>query len=118
VKRVAETLLTLIGVVVFFFSLSHADFWGMALGAGLVFAPFTAGGMFLLYIAIIGIPFGAGLLLAVMAKEAFGPGIIVGIAFFAGILLGGKFVVSDAFDRVFRAPRSDATPRQGDRHGP
>ncbi len=57
--------------------------------------------MFLMYIAIVGIPFGLGIVFALVAKEFFGKGLIVGLAFIAGVVFGGKFVVSDSFGRIF-----------------
>ena len=107
-KKHLETLLMIVGVCVFLFALSRADFWGMFLGAGLVIAPLTAGSMFLMYIAIIGIPFGLGVVFALVAKEIFGKGLIVGLTFIAGLVLGGKFVVSDSFGRIFTNDKSNS----------
>ena len=91
----------LLGVSVFFFALFHVDFWGMFLGVGLIFAPFTAGPMFLMYIAMIGIPFGLGIIFTIITNAIFGKGLISGVAFIAGLVIGGKFVISDTFGDIF-----------------
>lgn len=106
-KKIAEVVLMLVGVVVFFFGLFHVDFWGMLLGIGLVFAPLTTGSMFLMYVALVGIPFGLGVVFALVAKAFFGKGLTTGFAFFVGLLLGGKFVISESFGLIFDKDRSD-----------
>ncbi|MFA9202593.1 MAG: hypothetical protein ACEQSD_01155 [Flavobacteriales bacterium] len=107
-KKIFEAALMLLGVSVFFFGLFRADFWGMLLGAGLVFAPFTAGAMFLMYAAMIGIPFGLGIIFAIVANDIFGKGLMSGVAFFAGLFMGGKFVISDTFGSIFTKHSSES----------
>jgi hypothetical protein len=108
-KHTFEVLLMLAGVVVLLLSFYHPDAWGILLGLGLVFAPLTAGGMFLMYVALVGIPFGLGLAFGFAAKELFGSSLAVGVGFVAGVLIGGKFVLSDSFDRLFHK-RSNTNP--------
>lgn len=108
----------LIGVVVFLFSLYHVDIWGILLGAGLVFAPLTAGRMFLMYVALVGIPLGMGLALGAAAKQIFGPGLMAGVGFFGGILIGGKFVLSDTFDKMLSKKPSPEPPVPPSSDGP
>ena len=75
--------------------------WGLLLGAGLIFLPFTAAAMFLAYALMVVIPFGSALLLAYVAVQIFGKDSIPAfIGFFAGGYFGFKFVVSDAFDKL------------------
>lgn len=99
-KRVLELALVAAGVAVLVLSFQHPSIWGFILGGGLIFAPLVAGRMLLVYVAMVGIPLGLGILLGFLAKQQFGSGFLVGVGFVAGIVIGGKFVLSDAFDRI------------------
>ena len=114
-KTALEGALMLFGVFVFFVGLSRFDVWGMLLGGGLVFAPLAAGAAFLIYAALICIPFGLGFIFMVIGKELFGAGIMPNLGFVAGIVLGGMFVVSDTFNRIIdsfsaAAPQKETPP--------
>ncbi len=108
-------VLPILGALIILFQLFHlggnhsgldSPFWGFLLGAGLIVAPFTALGMLLMYLALVGIPLGLGLLGGVLWAELFGKGGWAIIGFIAGGWLGFKFVVSDSFDKLFEPLRA------------
>ena len=114
-KSIARLVLPILGVVVIIFQLTHmgghyrgldSPIWGLLLGVGLIVSPFTAMGMFIFYILFVAIPLGLGILGGVLGKEMFGQGFGAIVGFIAGIFLGGKFVLSDAFDKLIEPLRT------------
>jgi hypothetical protein len=110
-KSIARLVLPILGVVVIIFQLTHyrgldSPIWGLLLGAGLIVSPFTAMGMFIFYILFVAIPLGLGILGGMLGKEMFGQGFGAIIGFIAGIFFGGKFVLSDAFDKLIEPLRT------------
>jgi len=110
-----RVVLPVLGVLLILFQVLHlggsyggldSPVWGFLLGVGLIVAPFTALGMLVMYLALVGIPLGLGLLGALIWAEQFGKGRWALIGFVAGGWLGFKFVVSDSFDRLFEPLRS------------
>lgn len=114
-SSVLRIVLPILGVLIILFQLFHlggsyggldSPIWGLLLGAGLIVAPFTALGMFLMYLALVGIPLGLGLLGGYIWAEFFGKGGWAAIGFLVGAWLGYKFVVSESFDKLFEPIRA------------
>lgn len=114
-KSTARLILPILGVLVIIFQLTHlgghyrgldSPLWGLLLGVGLIVSPFTALGMFVFYILFVGIPLGLGFLGAMFGKEIFGQGFGAIVGFIGGLVLGGKFVLSDAFDKMLEPLRT------------
>ena len=114
-RSLLRLVLPILGVVIIIFQLFHlggrysgldSPIWGFLIGAGLIVAPFTALGMLIMYIALVGIPLGLGLLGGFIWAELFGKGGWALIGFVAGGWLGFKFIVSDSFDKLFEPLRA------------
>lgn len=107
-KPIIRLILLILGVVAIIYQLAddgdyygnNSRIWGVLLGIGLIVSPYTAIDMFIFYILFIGIPLGFAILGLTLGKEFFGQGFVADIAGFAGFVLGGKFVVSDAFNKL------------------
>lgn len=106
--------LPIIGIVVIIFQFLHlgddyrgldSPIWGFLLGFGLILSPFTALGMLIAYLFMVGIPLGLGFLGALFWIELFGKGGLAIIGFLGGGWLGFKFVVSDSFDKILEPLR-------------
>lgn len=76
---------------------SDSPIWGFVLGIGFIAMPFTAFAMFTVYILMIGIPIGLGILGVLFWSELFGKTNWAIIAFLAGGWLGVKIYFSDFF---------------------
>ena len=114
-KSVARLILPILGVVVIIFQLTHMDgqyrgldspLWGLLLGVGLIVSPFTAIGMFVFYILFVGIPLGLGIFGAILGKDMLGQGFGSIVGFIGGLVLGGKFVLSETFDKMLEPLRT------------
>jgi hypothetical protein len=114
-KSIARLVLPILGVVLIIFQLANlgghyrgldSPIWGLLLGVGLIVSPFTAMGMFISYIFLVAIPLGLGIFGGMLGKEIFGQGFGANVGFIVGICLGGKFVLSDAFDKLIEPLRT------------
>lgn len=114
-KSVARIILPILGVVIIIWQVSNmgddyrgldSPLWGLLLGIGLIVSPFTVLSMFVFYILMAGIPLGLGYLGAVLVKDMFGPSLFSIVGFIGGLVLGGKFVLSDAFDKLLEPLRT------------
>jgi len=107
--------LPILGVLVIIFQIFHlgeeyrgmdSPIWGFLLGIGLIVVPFTALGMFVLYILMVGIPLALGFLGALFWVEFFGKSGWAIIGFLTGGWLGFKFIFSDYFDKLLEPLRA------------
>ena len=98
----ALALLPLAGVALIILQVYSGalDGLGSLLGLGLIVAPFTALGMFLALLLMIGIPLGLAFGAGFVWAELFGRGGWAILAFILGGYFGFKFVGSDHFDKL------------------
>ena len=117
-RNLFRVLLPILGVIVIIFQLMHmggdyrgfdSPIWGFLLGFGLIVSPFTAVGMFLMYLLmlvfIIGFPIlGAYIGAQITGKDSIG----VWIGLIGGGFIGFKLATGNFFDTLIAPLRKVA----------